>query len=175
MISFALACSKGHRFDAWFRGGSDYESQRAAGLLSCPVCGDGSIGKALMAPRVSTARSKAKAAQEVHQAMQAARATLAADSGEAGGGKPLATLPGRLEDAPAPVKAYVEAVRKLRREIEAGTEDVGARFAEEARRMHLGEAEERPIRGEASLEEAAALDEEGIDVFLIPALPEDGH
>lgn len=86
----------------------------------------------------------------------------------------IAALPS-LKDAPAPVKAYVEAVRKLRKEVEAKSDDVGKGFAEEARKMHHGEVEARPIRGQASAQDAAALDEEGIDVFVLPSLPEDGH
>jgi hypothetical protein len=182
MISYTLRCANGHAFDGWFRGSDDFESQLASGLLTCPVCGDATLSKALMAPNVSTARSKEQAAQEVHRAMVAAKAAMEVESspGKAVDGEVLpagaaiGAMPS-LKDAPAPVKAYVEAVRKLRAEVEAHSEDVGTRFVEEARRMHHGEIEERPIRGQASLEEAAALDEEGIDVFVIPPLPEDGH
>lgn len=121
-----------------------------------------------------------KVAREVHTAMVQAKAAIDAEAaskpvdGEVlpaeaapSGPTPVAAMPS-LKDAPAPVKAYVETVRKLRAEVEANSEDVGKRFADEARKMHHGEVEERPIRGEASLEDAAALDEEGIDVFVIP-------
>jgi len=182
MISYTLRCSQGHAFDGWFRGSEDFESQLASGLLTCPVCGDAKLSKALMAPNVSTARSKAQAAKEVHQAMVAAKAAMDAEpsGGKAVEGEVLSKETGMgampsLKDAPAPVKAYVEAVRKLRAEVEAHSEDVGTRFVDEARRMHHGEIEERPIRGQASLQDAAALDEEGIDVFVIPPLPEDGN
>ncbi len=57
---------------------------------------------------------------------------------------------------------------KLAREILANTEDVGARFAEEARRIHYKEAPERGIRGQASAEEARALADEGIEVMAVP-------
>ncbi len=57
---------------------------------------------------------------------------------------------------------------KIAREIVAGTEDVGERFAEEARRIHYKEAPERGIRGVTSREEAQALEEEGIKVMPIP-------
>jgi hypothetical protein len=187
MISYALRCANNHAFDGWFRGSEDFDRQVENGLLECPVCGNGTITKALMAPNVSTARRKEKAAREVHAAMAQAKAVIDAEAankpveGEvlpAGAAPPVAApvaaMPS-LRDAPAPVKAYVETVRKLRAEVEANSEDVGKRFADEARKMHHGEVEERPIRGEASLEDAAALDEEGIDVFVIPPLPEDGH
>ncbi|MFN3170177.1 MAG: DUF1178 family protein [Hyphomicrobiales bacterium] len=192
MISYTLRCSNDHAFDGWFRGSDDFDAQVQNGLLECPLCGDTAIMKALMAPNVSTGRAKEKAAKEVHQAMVQAKAVIDAEAssevsrkpvdgevlpapGPSPASAPVAAAVPSLKDAPAPVKAYVETVRKLRAEVEANSEDVGKRFAEEARKMHHGEADERPIRGEASLEEAAALDEEGIDVFVIPSLPEDGH
>jgi hypothetical protein len=54
------------------------------------------------------------------------------------------------------------------RNVIANTEDVGERFADEARRIHYGEAEERAIRGQASADERAALREEGIEVHPLP-------
>ncbi len=183
MISFTLSCSNKHRFDGWFRGSDDFDKQRDAGLLTCPVCGDADITKALMAPNVSTSRGKAKAADELCQAMAQAQATVEAENAKPAvdgevlppGDKQVAAAMPPLKDAPAPVKAYVEAVRKLRAEVEANSEDVGSRFAEEARKMHHGETEERAIRGQASLEEAVELDDEGIDIFMLPDLPEDAH
>lgn len=194
MISYTLICSNDHSFDAWFRGGDDYEMQSQKGLIACPVCADATVSKALMAPNVSTGRSKEKAAREVTQAMMQAKAAQeVGKASDSDSPKPLEgdVLPASpepaplnpkavavapmLKDAPAPVKAYVEAVRQLRSEVEASSEDVGKNFASEARKIHHGESEERAIRGEASLEEAAALDEEGIDVFMLPTLPEEGH
>lgn len=60
---------------------------------------------------------------------------------------------------------------KVVREVMARTEDVGERFAEEARRMHYGEIAERGIRGQATLAETRELLEEGIDVAPLP-IPE---
>jgi hypothetical protein len=57
---------------------------------------------------------------------------------------------------------------KMAREVMANTEDVGERFAEEARRIHYGEVDERNIRGQASREETEALIEEGIGVMPLP-------
>ena len=202
MISYSLKCKNGHAFDGWFRGSDDFDAQVKSRLLVCPVCGDEMIEKALMAPNVSTTRDKAKAAGEVQQALLAAKVAMEAqkaaeapgetqtasvdgtvgiDSAGTGsartdsagtGSVPVSASPA-LKDAPEPVRAYVEAVRKLRAEVEATAEDVGAKFADEARKMHHGDAEERPIRGEATFEEAVELDEEGIDVFVLPVLPED--
>ena len=199
MISYTLTCAKGHRFDGWFRSGDDFEAQAGKGLLSCPVCGSGGIEKALMAPNVSTARGKEKAVQEVRQAMAQAHQAAAANGNRpvsqsaepvaaepvdgqvpAEASSPVPAMPSTapvasMKDVPEPVRAYREVVRELRAQVEASSEDVGKRFADEARKIHYGEAEDRAIRGEASLDEAAALDEEGIDVFVLPTLPEDGH
>ncbi|MEM6383018.1 MAG: DUF1178 family protein [Pseudomonadota bacterium] len=195
MISLTLVCVNGHSFDGWFRGNADFDSQCEAGLVVCPTCGETNVRRGLMAPNVSTARRRERAAQQIEQAFQSAVA-----SAQSAGAKPGPAVPASgqkaagpvdgevlpspgtparfaagLQDAPEPVKAYVEAVRKLRTHIEQTSDDVGDRFAEEARKMHHGETDERPIRGRASIEEAASLDEEGIEVFALPTLPEDGH
>ena len=60
---------------------------------------------------------------------------------------------------------------KALREIVANTEDVGERFADQARAMHQGEMPHRHIRGQASAEEALALLEEGVEVMPLPLLP----
>jgi hypothetical protein len=60
------------------------------------------------------------------------------------------------------------AMLKMVRHVMANTQDVGTRFAEEARKMHHGEAEQRNIRGQASREETEALLEEGIDILPLP-------
>ncbi len=64
-------------------------------------------------------------------------------------------------------------IRELHAHVAANTEDVGARFAEEARKIHAGEADDRAIRGRASLEEAIELHEEGIGVLPLPPLPDE--
>jgi hypothetical protein len=69
--------------------------------------------------------------------------------------------------------ALVEKLRELRRHVEAHADYVGDRFAEEARRIHYKEAEERGIYGEATPDDARSLVEEGIDVQPLPPLPED--
>jgi hypothetical protein len=76
---------------------------------------------------------------------------------------------GRHADAPAAADSSAELMRAVRHVL-AHTEDVGNQFAEEARRIHYGEAPERSIRGKSSLHEVAALAEEGISVLPL-ALP----
>lgn len=63
MIKFDLICDEQHRFEAWFSSNSDFEKQRDGKLVECPHCGSVNVDKALMAPSVSTARSKEASVQ----------------------------------------------------------------------------------------------------------------
>lgn len=72
-------------------------------------------------------------------------------------------------------RKLLEEMRKLRRRIESSAEYVGERFPEEARRIHYEEADARGIYGEATLDEAKALVEEGIEAHPLPWLPEDAN
>ena len=133
-----LQCRSGHVFEGWFASEDDFQGQRQRGLVQCPLCSDSHIEKRLSAPRLNLG-----AAEE-----------------------PAAPAPAPAAAAlPAPLQA---AWLDLARKIVARTEDVGARFAEEARRMHHGEAEERAIRGQATADEAVQLLEEGIAVVPLP-------
>ena len=145
MIRFSLACEKDHSFDGWFRNGDDFEAQKARGLVSCPVCGSSSVDKALMAPAVSTARGKDKVADKVALAMGDEQR------------KALARL-----------KAMAEAAKE-------NADYVGDKFAEEARRIHFGEAEARGIYGEATAQEARGLLEDGVDFVPLPSFPDDAN
>lgn len=141
MIVFDLACGDGHRFEAWFRSGAAYDEQAEAGALVCPVCRDTRIVKAPMAPRVARAAGGEPVAKPERQPV--------------GKGQ-------KREQEPA------QSLARLRGLIEANCDDVGSRFAEEARRIHFGETDPRGIYGEASHEEAAALREDGIDYQVLP-------
>ena len=90
---------------------------------------------------------------------------------------PRLNLSGARESAPAPAKAEPAAadlqamwMQAVRHAIET-TDDVGERFAEEARRIHYGETDARGIRGVASPQERQALHEEGIEVLSLPIPP----
>ena len=76
--------------------------------------------------------------------------------------------PRQEEVMSAPDAALQAEWLKMVRHVMANTEDVGERFAEEARRIHYGETGERGIRGQASREETEALVEEGIAVLPLP-------
>lgn len=64
-------------------------------------------------------------------------------------------------------------LRALKQTVLENSEDVGTRFADEARKMHFGEAEERNIRGNSTPEEAQGLAEDGVPFGILPGLPED--
>ena len=75
MIVFDLKCDGGHVFEAWFGSSADYDDQQARGLISCPLCGDGTVTKAVMAPNVA---AKGNARPDVPSAaIKAAMAELA--------------------------------------------------------------------------------------------------
>jgi hypothetical protein len=140
-----LRCGAGHAFEGWFASEEDYGSQRERGLLDCPLCGDATVMRLPSAPRLNLSGAQAPAPTSAE--------APAAES--------------RMTPHPAAVR-LVEAVAELLR----NAEDVGPRFAEEARRIHYGESEAKAIRGQTTPQEREALSEEGIEVFTLPvALP----
>jgi hypothetical protein len=147
-----LQCSHGHAFEGWFASHEDYESQRERGLLTCPVCNDAEVNKKLSAPRLNLGRS-------------AEPVVLVADAPEAASAAPAAPAPQAMPALPQELQA---AMLKMVRHVMANTEDVGTQFAEEARKIHYGEADNRNIRGQASREETEALLDEGIDILPLP-------
>jgi hypothetical protein len=134
-----LRCAHGHGFEGWFASNEAFDTQLAAGLVECPVCGDTGIVKLLSAPRLNLGNSKA----------------------------PAETAPAAPSQVPAELSPDARWMRAVR-EVIAKTEDVGDRFADEARKMHYGEAEERGIRGQATREQTEALLDEGIAVMPLP-------
>ena len=137
-----LGCQHGHVFEGWFASEDDFQSQKARALVLCPMCGDSHIDKRLSAPRLNLG-APAPAMRPGTDAPSSTPATPPAASRQ----------------------ALQAAWLRMSRELIAKTEDVGARFADEARRMHHGEIEQRAIRGQASVEDAVALIEEGIGVL----------
>lgn len=136
-----LRCANGHGFEGWFASDDDYMSQNGRGLVECPMCADKVISRMPSAPRLNLS-----GAREVE----------------------ATPTPRPVEPQPADLQAMF---LKTVREMIQRTEDVGPRFAEEARRIHYGEAPERGIRGKASPEEREALREEGIETFALPVPP----
>ncbi|CAN5243643.1 DUF1178 family protein [soil metagenome] len=134
-----LQCAHGHGFEGWFASNDAFDTQLAAGLVECPMCGDTTIVKMLSAPRLNLGNPKAP--QTANTPSQH-----------------------KLAEASSPEARWMRAVR----EVMSKTEDVGERFADEARKMHYGETEERGIRGQATREQAEQLVDEGIAVMPLP-------
>ncbi|MCP5086523.1 MAG: DUF1178 family protein [Rhodobacteraceae bacterium] len=139
MIRYALKCEQDHMFDSWFQSAEAFDKLISAGLVTCSVCGALGVEKAIMAPQVRTARKT-----EVTQA-------------EAKTG-PLS----------APASPAEQALAEMRRMVEENSENVGEKFATEARAIHDGDAPERSIYGQAKPDEAKALIEDGIPVAPLP-------
>ena len=180
MILFDLLCSDGHGFEAWFRDSESFDRLVAVGEIQCAVCGDTSVRKALMAPNISTTRAvDSRADKETVKEAEAA----SGDEPPAPPAAEAAATPSKAVQAnasplsdhtsiPVPEKV-AEAMRVLREvqtHIEKNFDHVGKQFAEEARKMHYGEAEQRSIYGQATKEEAEELGEEGIEVNQMPWL-----
>ena len=144
-----LQCRQGHSFEGWFGSQDDYDAQRARGLVTCPVCNDSEITKMLSAPRLNLGHGTTP----TKPASETAAPVVPAETGPAG---------------PSPVVQMQAALMQMVRHVMAHTEDVGTRFAEEARKIHYGEREERNIRGQATREETEALLDEGIEVLPLP-------
>lgn len=147
---FNLRCAQHHLFEGWFSSSEDFDEQRERGLLTCPLCNSTEIERLPSAPYVASTSHNLPAAPRQPSKQPALRPTAA-----------------QAEQLAQMQAMYL----KMARELVANTEDVGDRFAEEARRIHYQEAPERGIRGVASIEEAQALQEEGIDVLPLPPLP----
>jgi hypothetical protein len=140
MIRYTLQCDQGHRFDSWFPSADGFEALATAGQLDCAICGSRSVSKSLMAPSVTPARDK----------------TARSEAPE----RPLSTPQNETE----------QALATMRKQIEKNSDYVGVNFATEARAMHNGDSPTRAIHGEAKLEEARKMLEEGIPVLPLPFL-----
>ncbi|MCK7612528.1 DUF1178 family protein [Roseibium sediminicola] len=175
MIKYTLQCDDAHTFEGWFRNSDDFDSQCKRNLVACPMCGSNEVRKGLMAPAVSTARAKAALVDAARAEMRAHEASAKPDAmGQAGGeGGAVAMQSSALLPKDLQQKEIVEALRLVRARIIENSENVGADFASEARKIHNGEAEERSIYGETTPKDAEALMEEGIAVFPLPDLPDD--
>lgn len=157
MIRYRLVCNKKHEFESWFSSSAAYDRLAKKGQVECPQCGSKKVSKALMAPGV-------------------AKRGRRSDPAEAGasGLPPVAVPPDDARRAEMQ-RQFLTLMRQVRAEVESKAEYVGPRFAEEARKIHNEESEARGIWGEATLDEARELVEDGIDCLPLPRLPEDSN
>ncbi len=154
MIRYKLRCDRGHAFESWFQSSSAYESQEKRNLVSCPACGSAKVERAIMAPQIVNKKIRDSAA-----ASPAASTEVTA---------PTSTPLIMAQERELRVK-----LKELRDHIVKNADNVGERFPNEARKMHYGDIEHRPIYGEASPEEARSLIDEGVEVSPLPVLPDD--
>ena len=162
MIKYTLICDRKHEFESWFADSAAFDKQAKRKLVACPVCDSTKVEKAIMAPRLSTSK-KRKAAQAPVEAPMPAEAPMAAAEAPAA---PVAMISPQESEFRAKLK-------ELRDHLVKNADHVGAKFPEEARKMHYGEIAHRSIYGEASPEEAKALAEEGIEFHPLPILPDE--
>ena len=154
MIRYTLRCERGHQFESWFQSSAAYESQERRHLIDCPACGSDKIERAIMAPQIVSKKGRERA-------------------------QPAPAAP--VEATPTESTSLMMAqerelrskLKELRDHIVKNADNVGDRFPNEARKMHYGDIEHRPIYGEASPEEARVLFDEGVEVSPLPTLPED--
>jgi hypothetical protein len=169
MIVFDLTCAQGHVFEGWFRDSAAFEEQKDACDIVCPVCADCSIAKAPMAPHLSM-----RSSEETEPAPAAtARPVHAAAVSDRRRREEVFHAPTTAPSAKAAALAAEasRALRALREEVAKSCDYVGENFAEEARKMHYGEAEKRSIYGETTYDEAKELRDEGIEIQPLPRLP----
>ncbi len=148
MIRYDLICEKGHEFDGWFSDSLAFDKQQKRKLVECTHCGSAKIEKQIMAPGIPSKSNKKSD-----------------------------PAPTQMLAKPVDPRAQMmmQMMREFRAHVEKNAENVGNKFAEEARKIHYKETEERGIYGHATHEEARELLEEGIDVAPLPKLPEDGN
>jgi hypothetical protein len=157
MIRYSLRCEKDHSFESWFQSSAAYDAQVRRKLVACPVCGSAKVEKAIMAPQIVSKKGREIAAPAQEPAASAMEIAAPAST-------PL--LMAQERELRAKLK-------ELRDHIVKNADNVGERFPNEARKMHYGDMEHRPIYGEASPDEARALIDEGVEVSPLPVLPED--
>lgn len=157
MIRYALTCPDGHRFEAWFRSSEDYDHQAERGIVTCPACGSTGVAKALMAPAVRNA--------------DAAPPVVPAETDSLPALPPPAVVNAALASPEG--REILAKLKALKARMLENSENVGTRFAEEARKIHYGESPERAVHGQATAEDASALLEEGIAILPVPILPDE--
>ena len=153
MIRYTLRCEQDHSFESWFQNSAAYDSQVKRKLVTCPVCSSTKVEKAIMAPRIVGKKGRDKAPVEAAPA-------------EAPASESTSLMMAQERELRAKIK-------ELRDHIVKNADNVGEKFPNEARAMHYGDKEHRPIYGEASPEEARSLIDEGVEVSPLPTLPED--
>lgn len=157
MKVLSLRCAHDHRFEGWFDSEVAFVEQSRAGQLVCPLCADAHVQRLPSAPRLNLRGKSSSPGNAGH--MQEEEPQKNSAIGRSG----LNVL------NPVPTDVQLQALwLQAVQHVMTNTHDVGERFPEEARRIHYGEQPHRPIRGQASPDEVAALRDEGIELMCLP-------
>jgi hypothetical protein len=157
MIRYTLACNKGHQFESWFADSGAYDRQAKRKLVTCPQCGSAKVDKTIMAPQIATSKKRAKTA---------AMAPIEAPAPATAENTPVAMISPQEQE-------FRSKLKELREHLTKNSDNVGAKFPEEARKMHYGEIEHRSIYGEATPQDAKGMLDEGIEFHPLPILPDE--
>ncbi len=148
MVVYNLLCAKKHKFEGWFPSFEDYQKQAEKKQISCPSCGTTKVERLPHACAVHVKKEPPAAEKK--------------------------RSPRKVPPTPLTAAEFKELVIRVHHYIKENFEDVGPRFAEEARQIHCGKSEERAIHGTATPEEQGQLTEEGIPFATIPKPELDG-
>ena len=190
MKKFALICENEHEFEGWFASSDAVLLQSKKGLIDCPYCGSVNVEKQLAAPNLSTPKTKARLQADMAKVAGAEETPAPPTQAPTQVPAPASTSTQVPAPTPAPAPAMQAgaptgqaaaayhsalryAVQQLRKTIETDFTNVGANFAEKAREIHYGEAEEANIYGTCTKEETEELLDEGVEIMPLPDLPPD--
>jgi len=193
MIKYQLICENAHSFEGWFQNAVAYNDQSASGSIACPVCEITSVKKALMTPSLASPKMRKTSEPLAPPIADAKKTDVSMPTAEIGkstagstrppfgmsaavksAGNASEKMPEKMpEKVVEQMAEMMSELRQLQRKIRSECRDVGNDFAEEARKMHYGEAEPEGIYGHATAEQRAELDDEGIDIVEMPLLPLD--
>ena len=179
MIKYQLICDQKHEFEGWFQGSAAYDEQAANGLLRCPLCDSDQVKRGLMTPNLASPKRRKSTDPSAVDPAPRVDPTASAPAPVPSSLPPAGQTTGQGRAAVMPseqVQAFGAALaelRQLRQKIIKDCRDVGDNFAEEARKIHYGEAEAEGIYGQATREEREALKDEGIEIFDMPWVPSD--
>lgn len=177
MKKFALICENEHEFEGWFASSDAVLLQSKKGLIDCPYCGSVNVEKQLAAPNLSTPKTKARQQADMAKLAGAEETPAPPTQVPAPTQAPTSVMQAGAPTGGQAAAAYHSAIRyavqQLRKTIETDFTNVGANFAEKAREIHYGEAEEANIYGTCTKEETEELLDEGVEIMPLPDLPPD--
>ena len=165
MIKYQLICDQNHEFEGWFQASAAFDAQAESGLLRCPLCDSDQVKRALMTPNLASPKRR-----KAIEPPLADPAPKLADPALANPTLPQQLAPPIKSEQVQAFGAALAELRQLQQKITKDCRDVGDNFAEEARKIHYGEAEAEGIYGRATHEEREALEDEGIEVLDMPWL-----